>query len=128
MGIKALKEALKNCKAIDEYDVSEWHGYFTGVTKAAMAVVDNPSVVDLIEYGITPSELAELAQARDEAIKMLAELEKPRGDETETYTTGYRSGWCNGRAELIRYLFKVYDGRFATQAEAERALKDTDHA
>ena len=42
------------------------------------------------------------------------------GDDTETYTTGYRNGHRNGRVELLQYILGISDGaRAAAEARAE---------
>ena len=53
--------------------------------------------------------------------KMLDDLTSGSSvDAGETYTTGYRYGWKNGRAELLRYIFGMSDG--GTREAAEAAL------
>lgn len=42
------------------------------------------------------------------------------GDDTETYTTGYRNGHRNGRVELLQYILGISDG---AREAAEAALK-----
>ena len=42
------------------------------------------------------------------------------GDDTETYTTGYRNGHRNGRVELLQYILGISDG---AREAAETALK-----
>lgn len=42
------------------------------------------------------------------------------GDDTETYTTGYRNGHRNGRVELLQYILGISDG---VREAAEVALK-----
>ena len=42
------------------------------------------------------------------------------GDDTETYTTGYRNGHRNGRVELLQYILGIPDG---AREAAEVALK-----
>lgn len=51
--------------------------------------------------------------------KMLDDLTSGSSvDAGETYTTGYRYGWKNGRAELLRYIFGMSDGGTREAAEA----------
>ena len=53
--------------------------------------------------------------------KMLDDLTSGSSvDAGETYTTGYRYGWENGRAELLRYILGMSDG--CTREEAVAAL------
>lgn len=43
------------------------------------------------------------------------------GDETETYTSGYRTGHRNGQIELIKWALKIPDG--ATQEQEGKKCK-----
>lgn len=59
--------------------------------------------------------------------KMLDDLTSGSSvDAGETYTTGYRYGWKNGRAELLRYILGMSDG--GTRDAAEAALRGEEDA
>lgn len=85
-------------------------------------------------YGVSVDRLCELAEADlDDRCVILkhttvSDLRQQfttlssvcYGDDTETYTTGYRNGHRNGRIELLQYILGISDG--ACEA-AEVALK-----
>ncbi|WP_040663660.1 hypothetical protein [Oscillibacter ruminantium] len=86
------------------------------------------------DCSITFTHLRELAEADkdgrlvvlpckvEQLRKMLDDLTSGSSvDAGETYTTGYRYGWENGRAELLRYIFGMSDG--GTREAAEAALR-----
>lgn len=83
---------------------------------------------------VTYTRLRELAQADKEGRcvvldditvadlqQMLSVLDSTHyGDDTETYTTGYRNGHRNGRIEILRHVLGIHEG---TSEYTEAALR-----
>lgn len=76
----------------------------------------------LIDLSLMTYEVNHYKRMEQELLDMLAECEAPTGDDSETYTTGYRNGYKNGRASLIRYILRKPEPN--TVCESEKTMEE----